>query len=70
MEKRGFRYSRYALLNTAKYVSIWNLAFAAYLAKKRSKGKHFFLIIAPVSKKLVHLIFALEKSAQSYCLAA
>ena len=39
MEKRGSRYLRYALYNAAKYVCLWDPAFAAYLAKKRAEGK-------------------------------
>lgn len=66
MEKRGSRYLRYALFNAAKYVCNWNPSFAAYLAKKRSEGKHYNVAISHVAKKLVRLIFALEKSGQPY----
>lgn len=45
MEKRGSRYLRYALFHAAKYVCIWDPAFAAYLAKKRSEGKHYLSLI-------------------------
>lgn len=70
MEKRGSRYLRYALYNATKYVCLWNPAFAAYLAKKRSEGKHYNVALSHAAKKLVRLIFALEKSRQSYCPAA
>ena len=70
MEKRGSRYLRYALFNAAKYVCIWDPAFAAYLAKKRSEGKHYFVAISHAAKKLVRLIFALERSGQPYRQAA
>ena len=70
MEKRGSRYLRYALFNAAKYVCIWNPTFAAYLAKKRSEGKHYFVAVSHAAKKLVRLIFALERSGQSYRQAA
>ena len=66
MEKRGSRYLRYALYNAAKYVCLWDPAFAAYLAKKRAEGKHYNVALSHVAKKLVRLIFALEKSGQSY----
>ena len=66
MEKRGSRYLRYALFHAAKYVCIWNPTFAAYLAKKRSEGKHYFVAVSHAAKKLVRLIFALEKSRQPY----
>jgi len=70
MEKRGSRYLRYALYNATKYVCLWDPAFAAYLAKKRAEGKHYNVAVSHAAKKLVRLIFALEKSGQSYRLAA
>ena len=70
MEKRGSRYLRYALYNTTKYVCLWDPTFAAYLAKKRAEGKHYNVAISHAAKKLVRLIFAMEKSKQPYCSAA
>ena len=67
MEKRGSRYLRYALYNAAKYVCHWDPTFAAYLAKKRAEGKHYNIALSHAAKKLVRLIFALEKSRQPYC---
>ncbi len=67
MEKRGSRYLRYALYNAAKYVCHWDPVFAAYLAKKRAEGKHYNVALSHAAKKLVRLIFALEKSEQPYC---
>lgn len=69
MEKRGSRYLRYAIFNATKFVCHWNSTFAAYLAKKRSEGKHYNVAISHAAKKLVRLIYALEKSGQSYNLA-
>ena len=66
LEKRGSRYLRYALFNATKFVCNWNPLFADYLAKKRSEGKHYNVAISHAAKKLVRLIFALQKSGQSY----
>ena len=66
MEKRGSRYLRYALYNAAKYVCLWDPTFAAYLAKKRAEGKHYNVAISHVVKKLVRVIYHLEKSNQQY----
>ena len=66
MEKRGSRYLRYALFNATKFVCNWNPLFADYLAKKRSEGKHYNVAISHAAKKLVRLIFALQKTGQSY----
>jgi transposase len=70
MEKRGSRYLRYALFNATKFVCHWDPTFAAYLAKKRSEGKHYNVAISHAAKKLVRLIYALEKSRQPYNPAA
>ncbi|MEG1492505.1 MAG: transposase, partial [Oscillospiraceae bacterium] len=66
MEKRGSRYLRYAIFNAAKFVCHWDPTFAAYLAKKRAEGKHYNVAISHAAKKLVRLIFALEKSGEPY----
>ena len=70
MEKRGSRYLRYALYNAAKYVCHWDPTFADYLAKKRAEGKHYNVALSHAAKKLVRLIFAMEKSRKPYCSAA
>lgn len=70
MEKRGSKYLRYALFNAAKYVCIWDNTFAAYLSKKRAEGKHYNVAISHAAKKLVRIIYRLEKSQQLYNRAA
>lgn len=62
MEKRSFRYLRYALFNATKYVCIWDNIFASYFAKKRAEGKHYNVAISHAAKKLVRVIYHLEKS--------
>ncbi len=66
MEKRGSKYLRFAIFNAAKYVCHWDPIFAAYLAKKRAEGKHYNVAVSHAAKKLVRLIYALEKSGQPY----
>ncbi len=66
MEKRGSRYLRYAIFNATKYVCYWDPIFKEYLAKKRSEGKHYNVAISHAAKKLVRLIFAMERSGLSY----
>ncbi|TDA21209.1 IS110 family transposase [Extibacter muris] len=69
MEKRGSRYLRYALFNATKFVCHWDSTFAAYLAKKRAEGKHYNVAISHAAKKLVRVIYQLEKSGQEYITA-
>ncbi len=66
MEKRGSRYLRYALFNATIYVCHWDPTFKAYLAKKRAEGKHYYVAISHATKKLVRVIYQLEKTRETY----
>ena len=70
MEKRGSRYLRYAIFNATRFVCHWDPVFEAYLAKKLAEGKHYNVAISHAAKKLVRVIFALQKSGQPYRTAA
>lgn len=70
MEKRGSRYLRYALFNVTQKVCIWDSTFAEYLSKKRAEGKHYYVAISHAVKKLVRVIFHLERTGQAYLKAA
>ena len=58
------------LYNATKYVCHWNPVFAKYLAKKRAEGKHYNVALSHATKKLVRLIYALQKSGKAYLTAA
>lgn len=66
MEKRGSKYLRYALFNATKYVCNWDPVFKEYLAKKRAEGKAYNVAISHAAKKLVRVIYQLEKSGENY----
>ncbi|MEY8291030.1 IS110 family transposase, partial [Blautia coccoides] len=66
MEKRGSRYLRYALFNATAYVCLWDPTYKAYLAKKRAEGKHYYVAMSHATKKLVRLIYHLERTGQQY----
>jgi transposase len=66
MEKRGSRYLRWALLNAAAYVCKWEPTFAAYLHKKRSEGKHYYVALSHAAKKLVRVLYHLETTGETY----
>ena len=70
MEKRGSRYLRYALYNATKYVCLWDESFGAYLEKKRAEGKHYNVALSHAAKKLVRLIYAMERSGLPYSKAS
>lgn len=66
MEKRGSKYLRFALFNAAIYVSRYEPLFSQYLKKKKAEGKHYYVAISHVAKKLVRVIFHLEKTGEKY----
>lgn len=66
MEKRGSRYLRYALFQATQRVCHLDSTFSAYLAKKRAEGKHYYVAISHAVKKLVRVIFHLEKTKQAF----
>ena len=69
MEKRGSRYLRYTLFNATKYVCHWDSSFGEYLAKKQNEGKHYNVAISHTAKRLVRLIFHLQKTGELYKVA-
>ena len=69
MEKRGSRYLRWAILQATKYVCRWEPVFQQYLVKKIGEGKHYNVAITHAAKKLVRVIYKLQTSGQTYCMA-
>ncbi len=66
MEKRGSKYLRYALFNATRFVCKWDEGFGEYLNKKLSEGKHYKVAVSHASKKLVRVMFSLEKTGERY----
>ena len=61
MVKRGSSQLRYVLINCALPLTRFDMTFATYYAKKRAEGKPHQVVITHVAKKLVRVIFALER---------
>lgn len=66
MVKRGSTYLRWAILTSARTVSMRDETFSTYLAKKRSEGKHFYVAMSHVAKKLIRVIFHILKSNTAF----
>lgn len=66
MVKRGSTYLRWAIMQAARLVSMRDAAFAAYMAKKRSEGKHFNVAQSHVGKKLIRVIYSLLKNNTAF----
>lgn len=61
MVKRGSSQLRYVLLNCTLPLIRFDMTFAQYYAKKRKEGKPYRVALTHVAKKLVRVIFALER---------
>ena len=55
MEKRGSRYLRCALFLAAHFVAL-----------SQDEGKHYFVALSHVAKKLVRVIFHLQRTGESF----
>ncbi len=62
MVKRGSPYLRWAILNAARLVAMRDPCFKDYYQKKRKEGKHHFVALTHVAKKLIRVIFKLLKT--------
>ncbi len=61
MVKRGSSQLRYALINCCLPLIRFDMTFATYYAKKRAEGKPHRVAITHVAKKLIRVIYALER---------
>ena len=59
MVKRGSAYLRWAILMASRTASMQDLTFSNYLAKKQGEGKHYYIAMSHVAKKLIRVIFYL-----------
>lgn len=62
MVKRGSSHLRYTLMNLCIPLIQYNYVFAAYYDKKRSEGKPHRVACSHLVKKLIRIIFNLEKN--------
>ena len=67
MVKRGSPYLRWALMWATRLVPRYSSTFGDYFEKKSSEGKHFNVATSHVAKKLVRVIFSLEKNNAVFC---
>ena len=66
MVKRGSSQLRYTLINCCLPLIRFDMTFATYYAKKRAEGKPHRVAITHVAKKLIRVIYALERQDEDY----
>jgi len=62
MVKHGSSYLRYVLLNSVQIIIAHNSTFYDFYLKKRNEGKHHRVALSHVARKLIRIIFHLEKN--------
>lgn len=66
MVKHGSKFLRWAILMASRNVSMRDLSFSEYLSKKQSQGKHYYIAMSHVAKKLLRVIFYLLKTNTAF----
>lgn len=66
MVKRGSPYLRSALFQSARLICMRDKTFNYYYLKKKSEGKHHFVCISHVARKLVRVIFHLLTTNKNF----
>ncbi|MEA4828126.1 MAG: IS110 family transposase [Clostridium sp.] len=66
MVKRGSTYLRWAIFTASRTVSMRDTTFSAYLSKKQAEGKHYYVAMSHVAKKLIRVIFYLLKTNTTF----
>lgn len=65
--KRGSSYARYALHHAAKIAAFRDPCFSSYYQKKRNEGKHYYVALVHLSKKMIKVVHSILKSQSTYC---
>ncbi len=66
MVKHGSSQLRYVLINCCLPLIRFDMTFAAYYAQKRGEGKPHRVAVIHVAKKLVRVIYALERQGEDF----
>ena len=66
MVKHGSTYLRWALMQAARLASIHCDTFRHYMDTKLAQGKHYFVALGHVSKKLVRVIFRILTTNEAF----
>lgn len=64
--KMGSKYLRYALFQSANIIWQNDKTFSDYFTKKANEGKHYYVILGHIEKKLIRIIHSLMKSGNEF----
>lgn len=66
MSKRGSPSLRWALLEAADKVRVWDPYFRDYYGKMIARGKHHYVALAATARKLVNVVSVILKEERPY----
>lgn len=66
MSKKGSKYLRYALYQASKVIWRFDPVFSEYYYKKQSEGKHYYVILGHIEKKVLRVIYSVLKNNKPY----
>lgn len=64
--KKGSRYLRYALFQVSRIIWQYDPVFKNYYEKKKAEGKHYYVILGHIQKKVVRVIYSILKNDSRY----
>ena len=64
--KKGSKYLRYALFQVSRVIWQWDPIFKEYYNKKAAEGKHYYVILGHIQKKLIRVIYSVMKTGLKY----
>lgn len=64
--KKGSKYLRYALFQVSRIIWQHDPVFKDYYEKKQSEGKHYYVILGHIQKKLTRIIYSILKNGTTY----
>ena len=64
--KKGSKYLRYALFQVARIIWQHDPVFRNYYEKKQAEGKHYYVILGHIQKKVVRVIYSILKNNSTY----
>ena len=66
ISKKGSKYLRYALYQVSKVIWRFDPVFSKYYYKKQSEGKHYYVILGHIEKKVLRVIYSVLKNNKPY----
>ena len=64
--KKGSKYLRYALFQVSRIIWQHDPVFRSYYEKKQAEGKHYYVILGHIQKKVIRVVYSILKNGSTY----